>query len=207
MRFTQLGGFSDCVRVLLDDSKRVAQIQLNRPNKSNAFDAALWREFPRAVRAVQQMPDTRVVSAAAPAACMRLSTSSAGCKKTSCTAAASGSCRSSCALQLLLLPLLWRCLVLPLLWRCRTHAHTTAGHHGSRQELLCGPGPGLPRRKLWRKDGRRPPRQWRRLPGAHARGFPPGDRHHAGGIQRDGGLPLPCHCSGARCASTRCTRE
>ncbi|KAF6252884.1 hypothetical protein COO60DRAFT_491147 [Scenedesmus sp. NREL 46B-D3] len=39
----------------------VGHIVLNRPNKSNAFDSAMWREFPAAVRLLQQRDEIRVV--------------------------------------------------------------------------------------------------------------------------------------------------
>eukprot|EP00878_Enallax_costatus_P042661 GHUV01050091.1.p1 GENE.GHUV01050091.1~~GHUV01050091.1.p1 ORF type:complete len:241 (+),score=61.09 GHUV01050091.1:428-1150(+) len=60
MHFTYEGGFQE-IRVGLDDSGRVGHIELNRPGKSNAFDAVLWQQFPRAVKVLQERPDVRVL--------------------------------------------------------------------------------------------------------------------------------------------------
>lgn len=54
------------LRCSLRPSSGVAVLQLDRPSKSNAFDAALWQAFPDAVRMLQRRGDVRacVITAA-----------------------------------------------------------------------------------------------------------------------------------------------
>eukprot|EP00882_Tetradesmus_deserticola_P019005 GHRQ01020446.1.p1 GENE.GHRQ01020446.1~~GHRQ01020446.1.p1 ORF type:complete len:298 (+),score=51.99 GHRQ01020446.1:130-1023(+) len=61
MQFSFQPGFT-AVNVGWDDTTgAIGHIVLNRPTKSNAFDSVMWREFPAAVRLLQQRHEIRVL--------------------------------------------------------------------------------------------------------------------------------------------------
>ncbi|WIA37909.1 hypothetical protein OEZ86_001286 [Tetradesmus obliquus] len=61
MQFNFQPGFT-AVNVGWDEATGcIGHIVLNRPNKSNAFNSAIWREFPAAVRLLQQREEIRVL--------------------------------------------------------------------------------------------------------------------------------------------------
>eukprot|EP00198_Chlamydomonas_reinhardtii_P009273 XP_001698610.1 predicted protein [Chlamydomonas reinhardtii] len=62
---SQLPGYTSIVAGHVAKAPRVAYLELARPAKHNCFHEALWEEFPRAVRELDQHQDTRVIVVAA----------------------------------------------------------------------------------------------------------------------------------------------
>ncbi|KAG2433380.1 hypothetical protein HXX76_008441 [Chlamydomonas incerta] len=62
---SQLPGYTAIVAGHIAEAPGVAYLELARPAKHNCFHEALWQEFPRAVRELDQHEDTRVIVVAA----------------------------------------------------------------------------------------------------------------------------------------------
>lgn len=61
MEFRTIKEFPGVIVGLSGSSDAIGHLELNRPKKGNAFDAALWQAFPEAVRELQRQDSVRVV--------------------------------------------------------------------------------------------------------------------------------------------------